>query len=203
MKIICVGHNYEAHNQELNFSEKSPVLFIKPDTALLRDNNPFYIPDFSNDIHYEVELVVRITRLVKNISERFANRCYQEIGLGVDFTARDLQNNFKAKGLPWEICKGFDYSAPISHQFISKEEFENLKNIRFYLKKNGIVVQKGNSAEMIYSFDRIIAEASKYFTLKIGDLIFTGTPVGVGSVAPGDHLQGWIEDRLMFDFFVK
>lgn len=203
MKIICVGHNYEAHNQELNFSEQSPVLFIKPDTALLRNNNPFYIPDFSHNVHYETELVLRITRLAKNISERFANRCYDTVGLGIDFTARDLQDNFKTKGLPWEICKGFDCSAPISTQFIPKNEIEDLNNIHFSLKKNGIRVQEGNSADMMYSFDRIIAEASKYFTLKIGDLIFTGTPKGVGPVAPGDHLQGWIEDRLMFDFYVK
>lgn len=203
MKIICVGHNYEAHNQELNFREGAPVFFIKPDTALLRHNAPFYIPDFSNNIHYEVELVLRITRLAKNISERFANRCYQAIGLGVDFTARDLQNQYKEKGLPWETCKGFDQSAPISATFIEKNEFVNLQSISFSLMKNGEVVQAGNSADMLYSFDRIIAEASRYFTLKIGDLIFTGTPPGVGPVVPGDHLQGWIENRLMFDFYVK
>lgn len=203
MKIICVGHNYPAHNQELNFIEPNPVFFIKPDTALLRNNNPFYIPEFSKNVHYETEIVLKINRLAKNISERYANRCYDLIGLGIDFTARDIQNDFKSKGLPWEICKGFDNSAPVSTVFIAKKELANPNQIHFCLKKNGEMVQEGNSADMMYSFDKIIAEASKYFTLKIGDLIFTGTPAGVGPVSIGDHLEGYLEDRLMFDFYVK
>lgn len=173
---------------------------MKPETALLKDNKPFYLPDFSERVDYECELVVRISKMGKNISEKFANRYYDAIGLGVDFTARDLQNEFKKIGSPWEICKGFDNSAPVS-EFISKEGYD-LKNLHFSLKKNGEVVQNGNTADMVFSVDEIIAYVSRSFTLKTGDLIFTGTPVGVGPVKINDHLEGFIEEKQMFSFDV-
>jgi 2-keto-4-pentenoate hydratase/2-oxohepta-3-ene-1,7-dioic acid hydratase in catechol pathway len=202
MKIIAVGWNYAEHNKELNPSQlpKHPVIFMKPETALLKDNKPFYLPDFSKRVDYECELVVRISKMGKNIAKKFANRYYDEIGLGIDFTARDLQNEFKAIGTPWEICKGFDNSAPVS-EFISKEGYD-MNNLRFSLKKNGEIVQSGNSADMIFSIDEIIEYASKFFTLKTGDLIFTGTPVGVGPVSINDQLEGYIEDKKMFQFNV-
>ena len=202
MKILAVGWNYAEHNKELNPTQlpKHPVIFMKPETALLKDNKPFYLPDFSERIDYECELVVRISKMGKNISKKFANRYYDEIGLGVDFTARDLQNEFKAAGAPWEICKGFDNSAPIS-EFISKEGFD-INSLRFSLKKNGETVQQGNTSDMIFSVDEIIEYVSKFFTLKTGDLIFTGTPVGVGPVHINDRLEGYIEDKLMFQFDV-
>lgn len=173
---------------------------MKPETALLKDNKPFYLPDFSERVDYECELVVRISKMGKNISEKFANRYYDAIGLGVDFTARDLQNEFKKIGSPWEICKGFDNSAPVS-EFNSKEGYD-LKNLHFSLKKNGEVVQNGNTADMVFSVDEIIAYVSRFFTLKTGDLIFTGTPVGVGPVKINDHLEGFIEEKQMFSFDV-
>lgn len=202
MKILAVGWNYAEHNKELNPTQlpKHPVIFMKPETALLKDNKPFYLPDFSGRIDYECELVVRISKMGKNISKKFANRYYDEIGLGIDFTARDLQNEFKAAGAPWEICKGFDNSAPVS-EFISKEGFD-INNLHFSLKKNGESVQRGNTSDMIFSVDEIIEYVSKFFTLKTGDLIFTGTPVGVGPVQINDRLEGYIEDKLMFQFDV-
>lgn len=204
MKIICIGHNYAAHAKELNHPLPSePLFFMKPDTALLRNNADFYIPDFSNDLHYELELIIKINRIGKCISEKFAPRYYSEIGLGIDFTARDLQRNCIEKGLPWEICKAFDSSAVISQQFVNINKLGNLNNIQFHLNINSNTVQKGNSGDMIFNFDKIIAHVSKYISLRIGDLIYTGTPVGVGPVKPNDRLQGYMNNELMFDFFVK
>ena len=204
MKIICIGRNYSEHVRELNNEiPDEPVIFMKPDSALLRNNDAFYIPDFSKDVHYECELIVRINRLGKNIEPRFANRYYDEIGLGIDFTARDLQNKLKAKGLPWEKAKAFDRSAVISSEFVAKTKLADLNSIKFQLKKNGDLVQRGDSAYMLFPIDEIISQVSKYFTLKIGDLIYTGTPAGVGSVAIDDHLEGFLEGKKMFDFEVK
>lgn len=202
MKILAVGWNYADHCKELNPTKlpKHPVIFMKPETALLKDNKPFYLPNFSERIDYECELVVRISKMGKNISKKFANRYYDEIGLGIDFTARDLQNGFKAAGAPWEICKGFDNSAPVS-EFISKEGYD-INNLNFSLKKNGETVQQGNTSDMIFSVDEIIEYVSKFFTLKTGDIIFTGTPVGVSPVKINDHLEGYIEEKLMFHFDV-
>lgn len=182
---------------------EEPVIFMKPDSALLRNNDPFYIPDFSNDLHFECELIVRINRLGKNIEKQFANRYFDEIGLGIDFTARDVQNKLREKGLPWEKAKGFDRSAVISNDFIAKDQLPDLNAIKFQLKKNGEVVQDGDSAYMLFPIDEIISQVSKYFTLKIGDLIYTGTPAGVGPVAIGDRLEGFLEGEKMFDFEVK
>lgn len=204
MKIICIGRNYVAHARELNNDVPTePVIFMKPDSALLRNNDSFYIPEWSNDIHYEVELVVRINRLGKSIGRNFANRYYSEIGLGIDFTARDLQNKLKEKGLPWEKAKAFDRSAAISNEFVPVAELADPTSIKFQLKKNGEIVQDGDSALMIFPIDELIAQVSNYFTLKIGDLIYTGTPAGVGPVQIGDRLEGFLEDRKMFDFQVK
>ncbi len=203
MKLICIGRNYVDHAKELNNSvPEKPVFFLKPDSALVRNNKPFFYPDFSEDVHHEIELVIRIQRLGRSIPERFAHRYYSEIGLGIDFTARDLQREMKQKGLPWEIAKGFDYSAPVSH-FIPLQEAGAPGNIGFHLQVNGKTVQQGSSSEMIFSFDRIIAYVSGFMTLKTGDLIFTGTPAGVGPVEIGDHLEGYLGDRKMMDFFVK
>lgn len=206
MKIICVGHNYQEHNKEMgrNGSPLSdPVLFMKPDSALLKDNKPFFIPDFSNNIHYELEVVVRINRLGKNIAERFAHRYYDELTVGIDFTARDIQSDLKQKGLPWEISKGFDNSAAVG-EFVSKEVLEkDVKNINFSLLKNNNIVQKGNTMDMIHSIDEIIAYTSRFFTLKIGDIIFTGTPAGVGRVEIDDHLEGFLEEKKLFDFHIR
>lgn len=204
MKIICIGRNYSEHVRELNNElPDEPVVFMKPDSALLRNNEAFYIPDFSQDVHYECELIVRITRLGKNIEQRFASRYYDEIGLGIDFTARDLQNKLKEKGLPWEKAKAFDRSAVISSGFFEKNELPDLNSIKFQLKKNGQLVQNGDSAYMLFPIDELISQVSKYFTLKIGDLIYTGTPAGVGPVAIGDRLEGFLEGKKMFDFEVK
>jgi acylpyruvate hydrolase len=203
MKIFCIGRNYVDHIKELdNAVPDAPVIFMKPDTALIKDNEPFYHPTFSNDIHYEVELVIRINRVGKKIQEEFANKYYKEIGLGIDFTARDIQTIQKQKGLPWEIAKAFDGSAPIG-EFIDKEKIADLKNINFSLKKNGAFVQQGNSSLMINSFDYIIHYISQYFTLRVGDLIYTGTPVGVGKVIIGDVLEGFIEEEKMLRCEVK
>lgn len=207
MKIICVGLNYQQHNREMGRADSSvsdnPVIFIKPDSALLKDNKPFFIPDFSNDIHYELEIVVRINRLGKNIAERFAHRYYDELTVGIDFTARDIQAELKAKGLPWELSKGFDYSAAVG-EFVSKDELPNsVNNLNFELHKNGNQVQLGNSSDMIHSIDKIIDYVSRFFTLKIGDIIFTGTPAGVGSVSIDDHLEGFLENRKLFNFYVR
>lgn len=203
MKIICIGRNYADHAKELNNPlPKVPMFFLKPDTALLIDNDPFYIPEFSNDIHYECELVFKINRVGKNITEKFAPKYYTEIGLGVDFTARDLQQLCKEQGTPWEIAKGFDNSAVIS-KFIPLESLNNKENIEFRLDLNGQTVQIGKSETMIFNINQLIAYVSQFITLKTGDLIFTGTPAGVGAVKIGDRLQGYLEDHLMYDFEVK
>lgn len=204
MKIICIGRNYSEHIRELNSElPEEPVIFMKPDSALLRNNDPFYIPEFSRELHYECELVVRIKRLGSHIDTRFANRYYDEIGLGIDFTARDLQNKLKEKGLPWEKSKAFDRSAVISAEFLPKTCLPDMNAIKFELKKNGVTVQLGDSAMMLYPIDELISHVSKYFTLKIGDLIYTGTPSGVGPVTIGDQLEGYLEGTKMFDFEIK
>ena len=203
MKIICVGWNYPDHNLEMKHETVSePVIFMKPDSALLRENKPFFIPDFSKQVEYEVELVVRINRLGKNISEKFASRYYEEVALGVDFTARDLQQRQRALGAPWEIAKAFDNSAVIS-DFIPLSTLANAQGISFSLSKNGVEVQRGNTRDMLFSVNQIIAYVSQFFTLKIGDLIYTGTPAGVGPVVIGDYLEGFIEGNKMLNFFVK
>lgn len=204
MKIFAIGLNYDSHNKEMKrtFEANEPVIFMKPDTALLRNGNPFFLPDFSSEIHYETELVIKINRLGKNIAEKFAHRYYDEITVGIDFTARDLQRKQKELGLPWEIAKSFDSSAPIG-DFISKTEIPDINNINFRLDINGTTAQQGNSRDLIYSFDKIIAYISRFFTLKIGDLIFTGTPAGIGSVAINDQLEGYIEDKRLLHFKVK
>ena len=205
MKIFAVGLNYASHNKEMKrtFESSEPVLFMKPDTALLKDGKPFFLPDFSDDVQYETELVVRVSRLGKNIAERFAHRYYDQVTVGIDFTARDLQKKQKELGLPWEIAKGFDQSAAIG-TFIPIEGLAGApQQLNFRLDINDETVQVGNSSEMIYSVDRIIAFISRFFTLKIGDLIFTGTPAGVGPVKINDHLQGYIEERKLLDFRVK
>jgi len=202
MKIICIGRNFVDHIHELqNEIPTDPVVFIKPDSALLRNNNPFFIPDFSKEIHHEVELVVKIKKIGKSIPLQFSRDYYDEIALGIDFTARDLQSELKAKGLPWEKAKGFDHSAVISN-FMSIEGLD-LSNLNFSLQKNGIVVQQGNTQQMIHNIDTIISYVSQFFTLKIGDYIYTGTPAGVGAVAPNDLLEGFIESNSMFRFYVK
>jgi len=203
MKIIAIGRNYAEHAKELNNPVPTvPVIFMKPDTALLKDNKPFYHPDFSQDIHHEIEIVLKVCKEGKHISEKFAADYYDEIGLGVDFTARDIQSRHKEKGLPWELAKAFDGSAPVS-SFIPKAEFKDIYNISFRLDINGESRQKGNTNMLLFSFEQIIAFVSQYITLKKGDLIFTGTPAGVGKVSVGDHLQGYIEDNKLLDFSVK
>ncbi|OQX78188.1 MAG: 2-hydroxyhepta-2,4-diene-1,7-dioate isomerase [Bacteroidetes bacterium 4484_249] len=203
MKIICIGRNYIEHAKELNnpLPEK-PVFFLKPETSLLTRNRPFYYPGFSKEIHYETELVIKISKNSKYIREKFANTYYNEIGLGIDFTARDLQKNCKQKGLPWEIAKGFDNAAPIS-KFISIDELDNKDNINFRLMINDKTVQNGYSMDMVFSFDKIISYVSQFITLKQGDLIYSGTPSGVGPVKIGDRLTGYIENRKMLDFVIK
>ncbi|MBV6641669.1 MAG: fumarylacetoacetate hydrolase family protein [Cyclobacteriaceae bacterium] len=202
MKIICIGRNYVDHIEELgNERPESPVIFMKPDTALLKDNEPFYHPDHSEDVHHEVEVLVKIKKEGKSIDPAFASNYYDEIGLGIDFTARDTQSRLKTKGLPWELAKAFNGSAPIS-KFIDKKGFD-LKNLNFRLEKNGEAVQQGNTSLMLWPIDEIIAFVSRYFTLKTGDIIFSGTPKGVSRVSIGDQLKGYIEDQLMFDFEVK
>ncbi len=203
MKIICIGRNYVNHAKELgNAIPSEPVFFLKPDTAISPKGHPFFIPDFTNNVHYEVELVIKINRLGKHIEEQFAHKYYSEIGLGIDFTARDIQEEVKAKGLPWERAKGFDGSAVISRTFINKEELD-INNIGFSLSKNGDNVQEGNSKDMLFNFDKIIAYISQFYTLKIGDLIYTGTPAGVGQVANGDVLEGFISTQKMFVIKVR
>jgi acylpyruvate hydrolase len=198
MKILCVGRNYSEHVKELgNAVPENPVIFSKPDTALLKNGEAFYLPDFSNDIHHEIELVIRISKMGKKIQEKFARNYYQEIGIGIDFTARDLQSKLKEKGLPWELAKAFDGSAPIG-EFISVNGLD-LNNIDFTLKKNNHIVQQGNTAQMIFSFDKIISFVSQYFTLKVGDLIYTGTPAGVAKVNKGDKLEGSIGDKVLLN----
>ena len=203
MKIICIGRNYAEHAKELNNAvPEEPVFFLKPDTAISKNNQPFFYPDFSNDIHHEIEMVIKINRLGKNIEEKFAHKYYNEITLGIDFTARDLQQKCKEKGLPWEKAKAFDGSAPLGN-FVSKTSFENLNDLNFHLNVNGNTVQKGNTANMIFSVDAVIAYVSKYITLKNGDLIFTGTPAGVGPVKQGDLLECYLEEDKLLKFSIK
>jgi 2-keto-4-pentenoate hydratase/2-oxohepta-3-ene-1,7-dioic acid hydratase in catechol pathway len=201
MKIFCVGRNYSEHAKELgNVVPENPVIFSKPDTALIKNGEDFYLPDFSNDVHYEAELVIKISKMGKKIQEKFASNYYSEIGFGIDFTARDLQAQLKQKGLPWELAKAFDGSAPIG-EFSNHKDLQN--PIQFSLLKNGELVQNGNSNDMIFSFDKIVSFISQYFTLKVGDLIYTGTPAGVGAVKIGDKLEGFIGDKKMLHCEVK
>jgi acylpyruvate hydrolase len=203
MKIFCIGLNYMEHIKEMNNPiPQVPVFFLKPDSSIIRNNNPFFYPEFTNDLQYELEVVLKINRLGRSVNKKFAHRYFSEIGLGIDFTARDLQRLCKEKGMPWEMAKAFDGSAPIS-SFVPKEQFESLSNINFRLEKNDQVVQRGNTKDMVFSFDQIISYVSKFITLRTGDLIFTGTPVGVGPVKIGDRLKAYLEDEPMLDFFIK
>jgi 2-keto-4-pentenoate hydratase/2-oxohepta-3-ene-1,7-dioic acid hydratase in catechol pathway len=204
MKIICIGRNYVAHAKELNNEVPGePVFFMKPDSSLLRNNDPFYIPGWTTDVHHEIELVLKINRIGKNIDKQFAHRYYHEIGLGIDFTARDVQQKLKEKGLPWEKAKAFDQAAVLGNTFIKKEELADAENIPFKLNVNGNTVQDGNSNLMIFSFDDIVSYVSQFVTLKIGDLIYTGTPAGVGPVKIGDRIEGFLEDKKLLDFEIK
>jgi acylpyruvate hydrolase len=203
MKIIAVGRNYSEHIDELkNERPSEPVIFMKPETAMLKKNSPFYHPDFSNDIHHEVELILRICKEGKNVEEKYAHKYYDGIGIGIDFTARDLQEIAKAKGLPWDLAKGFNGSAPVS-EFLPISQIKNLQNIDFSLKVNGNEKQKGNSSMMLFSFDQIIAYISKFILLKKGDIIFTGTPKGVSKISIGDRLEAFIENKKLLDFEIK
>jgi len=203
MKIICIGRNYASHIEELkNERPAEPVIFLKPDTAVLQKQFPFVIPEFSNDVHHEVEILVKISKVGKYIDLKFAHKYYDEIGLGIDFTARDVQAKLKEKGLPWEKAKAFDGSAVIG-DFLPKAQFNALDNINFELQNNGNVVQKGNTANMLWKIDELVAYASQYFTLKTGDILFTGTPEGVAKVSPGDVLEGSIEGNKLFRIQVK
>jgi 2-keto-4-pentenoate hydratase/2-oxohepta-3-ene-1,7-dioic acid hydratase in catechol pathway len=203
MKIICIGRNYADHIKELNNEQPDdPVIFMKPETAVPRQGEPFYYPDFSTDIHYEVEIVLKVSKLGKNIEARFAHKYYEEVGVGIDFTARDLQSKLKAKGLPWELAKAFNGSAPVS-EFVPKTDFADLQKLNFKLDVNGETKQQGNTELMLFKMDYIIAFVSRFFTLKKGDLIFTGTPKGVGPVKIGDQLTAYIEDKKMLEFEVK
>lgn len=198
MKIICVGRNYIDHINELsNQKPDEPVVFLKTDTSILLKGFPFVIPEFSNDVHHEVEVLVKINKVGKYISPKFAHKYYNQVGLGIDFTARDLQAKLKAKGLPWEISKSFD-GATVLGDFLDKEQFADLQNLSFQLAKNGEVVQSGNTQDMLWKIDELISYVSQYFTLKIGDIIFTGTPAGVAKVNSGDELVGFLEDKKMF-----
>ena len=203
MKIICIGRNYTDHIKELeNERPTDPVVFLKPDTSILLKRQPFFIPDFSSDVHHEVEVLVKISKVGKHIAKKFAHKYYDDISLGIDFTARDLQAELKAKGLPWEKAKAFDGAAVIG-EWLPKSSFENLDNLNFSLKKNADIVQSGNTSLMLWKIDEIIEYISKYFTLKIGDIIFTGTPAGVGKVVANDRLEGFIEDQKLFLITVK
>ena len=204
MKIIAVGMNYARHNEELGHTQinQEPVIFMKPDSAILKDGKPFFVPDFSNEVHYETEVVVRICRLGKNIAPRFAHRYYDAVTVGIDFTARDLQRKFREAGNPWELCKGFDNSAAIG-TFVPLNEAGEVNHLSFHLDINGQTVQQGCTEDLIFSVEKIIAYVSRYFTLKIGDLIYTGTPAGVGAVHIGDHLEGYLGDRKLLDFHVR
>ena len=203
MKIICVGRNYAAHIQELkNEKPDSPVIFLKPETALVKNNDPVFHPEFTNDLHHEVEIILRISKEGKYIQPELANNYYDSIGLGIDFTARDLQSKLKEKGLPWEISKPFNQSAPVSG-FLPKENFGNLENIEFKLDVNQKERQQGNTGLMLFNFTEILCYASQFFTLKVGDIIFTGTPAGVQKVEIGDHLEGYLAGNKVLDFFIK
>jgi 2-keto-4-pentenoate hydratase/2-oxohepta-3-ene-1,7-dioic acid hydratase in catechol pathway len=203
MKIICIGRNYSEHAKELNNAvPEKPVVFLKPATALLKDNKPFYLPDWSSDMHYETELVLKVCKQGKYIEEKFAHKYYDEVSVGIDFTARDLQSQQKAKGLPWEIAKSFDNSAAIG-TFTKVADLGKAQGFEFSMSLNGTEVQKGNTDDMLFSFDRIIAYTSQFFTLQVGDLIYTGTPAGVGPVRIGDRLEGYLEGLIVFDFEIK
>ncbi len=203
MKIICIGRNYAEHAKEMNVAAPTePVFFLKPDTASIKNNQPFYYPDFSNEIHHEVELVLKINKTGKNIETSFAHNYFDEIGIGIDFTARDIQETCKAQGLPWEKAKAFDGSAPVG-KFIDKKKLMDLNNINFRLCINGNSVQEGNTKHLLFSFDKIISYVSTFFTLKQGDLIYTGTPQGIGPVVIGDRLEAFIEDDKLLDFTIK
>lgn len=203
MKLICIGRNYTEHIEELkNERPSDPVIFLKPDTSILLKKQPFFIPDFSEDVHHEVEVLVKIKKVGKHIEEKFAHTYYDEIGLGIDFTARDLQSKLKEKGLPWEKAKAFDGAAVVG-DFIPKSTFEDLDNINFHLENNGKVAQKGNTSLMLWKIDALIEYVSKYFTLKIGDIIFTGTPAGVSKVNPNDQLEGYLENKKVFSVKIK
>ena len=203
MKIICIGRNYLQHINELNNKKpENPLFFLKPETAIQPKGHPFFIPDFSNDIHYEIELVLKINKVGKHIEEQFAHKYFSEIGIGIDFTARDIQEKCKKEGLPWEPAKGFDGSAQISTKFIDKKNLK-LDSINFKLKKNNVTVQDGNSKDMIFSFNKIISFISKYYTLKIGDLIYTGTPSGVGKVNKNDKLTGYLNNEEILSVDIK
>ena len=203
MKIICIGRNYVEHAKELNNPlPKKPMFFMKPESALLQKNMPFFYPDFSNNVHYETEIVVKINKVGKHIQEKFAPTYYDEIGIGIDLTARDIQDQCKAKGHPWEIAKAFDGSAPIG-KFVHKSAFQNIDDINFSLKINGEQRQVGNTKDMIFSIDKIIAYVSQFVTLKMGDLIFTGTPEGVGPIHINDHFEAFIEDEKLLELKIK
>lgn len=203
MKILAIGRNYAEHIKELNNERPAnPVIFMKPDTAVLRNNDPFYYPSFSNDIHYEVELVLKVSKMGKNINEKFASKYYDEVGIGIDFTARDLQQKAKEKGLPWALAKGFNGSAPVS-EFIPKNELGELSDINFSLKVDNELKQVGNTALMLFNFDYIVSYLSKFFTLKKGDLIFTGTPAGVGPIKIGQKLAAFIENEKLLECEIK
>ncbi|WP_282043097.1 fumarylacetoacetate hydrolase family protein [Winogradskyella flava] len=203
MKLICIGRNYTEHIKELeNERPTDPVVFLKPDTSILLKKQPFFIPDFSDDIHHEVEVLVKIKKVGKYIDKKFAHKYYDDIGLGIDFTARDLQAQLKAKGLPWEKAKAFDGAAVIG-KWLPKSKFQDINNINFHLEKNNEIVQSGNTTLMLWKVDEIIEYVSKYFTLKIGDIIFTGTPAGVGKVVANDQLKGYLENEEMFSIKIK
>lgn len=203
MKIICIGRNYTEHIEELkNEKPSEPVIFIKPDSAVLPKEQDFYIPEFSNDVHYEVEVLIKIKRVGKHIKEEFAGTYYDEIGLGIDFTARDLQSKLKEKGLPWEKAKGFDGAAVIG-QWLPKSNFKDINSLNFSLLKNGETVQKGNTSLMLWKIDEIISYVSTFFMLKKGDVIFTGTPAGVGKVSANDYLTGYLEDKELFNVKIR
>jgi len=203
MKVIAIGRNYAAHAKELNNPIPSvPVIFMKPDTAVLKDNKPFYLPEFSSDIHYELEIVLKICKEGKHIQEKFAANYFEEVGLGIDFTARDIQSQHKEKGLPWELAKAFDNSAAIS-SFVPKSKFENLYDLQFELQINKETRQNGDTKNLLFPFEKIIAFVSQYITLKKGDLIFTGTPEGVGQVYAGDHLEAWLAGEQLLNFHIK
>ena len=204
MKIICIGRNYTDHISELqNEKPEDPVIFLKPDTSILLKKQPFFIPDFSEEVHYEVEVLVKIKKVGKHIQEKFAHKYYDEIGLGIDFTARDLQKKLKEKGLPWEKAKAFDGAAVIGEKWLAKDSVADINMLNFSLEKNGETVQKGNTKLMLWKIDELIAYVSQFFTLKIGDIIFTGTPAGVGKVSPEDRLTGFIEDKQIFSIQTK
>lgn len=204
MKIICIGRNYTDHISELqNEKPEDPVIFLKPDTSILLKKQPFFIPDFSNDVHYEVEVLVKIKKVGKHIQEKFAHKYYDEVGLGIDFTARDLQQKLKDKGLPWEKAKAFDGAAVIGEKWLPKDAVDDINMLNFSLEKNGETVQKSNTRLMLWKIDELIAYISQFFTLKIGDVIFTGTPAGVGKVTPEDRLTGFLEDKQIFSIQIK